>query len=116
MNKYIEHLQEKENRVKESNAKYFDSISTKLPEVLDHIADRFSEIKKVIVFGSFTDGSFNTNSDIDLYIQGLDPTNYYEAKRFIEDSLSIDIDLYTDTDNNDFINNVKSRGVIIYDR
>lgn len=116
MKKYIEHLHEKENRIKDINAKYYESVRSKIPCVMTSITGKYPEIEKVIVFGSFTDGRFNTSSDIDLYIQGLKASQYYEAKRFIEEITGIDIDLYTDTDNADFINKVKSRGKVLYER
>lgn len=116
MDKYREYLMEKEKRIKDDNAIYFESVNKVLPNVFKIVASRFVEIERIIVFGSFTDGSFKICSDLDLYIEGLSAANYFAVKRHIEELLDIDIDLYNDGDNKEFIQKIKSRGVVFYER
>jgi predicted nucleotidyltransferase len=116
VHKYKEYLIEKEKRIKEDNAGYFDSVNSRLPNVFKQAGGRFKEIERIIVFGSFIDGTFNRSSDLDLYIEGLSAANYFAVKRYIEESLDIDINLYNDGDNKDFIKKIKSGGVVFYER
>lgn len=64
MDKYIEFLLEKGKKIKEENINYYNTLNNKLRELLKQVGDRYEEIKRIIVFGSFIDGSFNTNSDM----------------------------------------------------
>ena len=54
------------------------------------------------------EGRFSRNSDIDIYIEGLKPENYYKALHKLEE-------LYTDTDSRDFIEKIKARGIVLYE-
>ena len=116
MDKYKEYLMEKEKRIKKENTEYFDSVKSRLPNVFKEIGSRYDEIERIIVFGSFIDGTFSIDSDLDLYIEGLSAEKFFVVKRYIEESLDIDIDLYNDGDNKDFIKRIKSRGVVFYER
>ena len=116
MDKYKEYLMEKEKRIKKENTEYFDSVKSRLPNVFKEIGSRYDEIERIIVFGSFIEGTFSIDSDLDLYIEGLSAEKFFVVKRYIEESLDIDIDLYNDEGNKDFIKRIKSRGVAFYER
>lgn len=79
-------------------------------------SNRFPAIKKIIIFGSYLNDRFNKNSDLDLYIEKITGEDFYNIKRILEDKLEIDVDIYTQTDSQEFIDKIKERGEILYER
>jgi predicted nucleotidyltransferase len=81
-----------------------------------------TEIKKIVLFGSYAKGIATPNSDIDLYlvsngaITGFD---FFELKAKIEDEFDIEIDLIPDVDvipNSSIEQQINEHGVIVYER
>lgn len=110
------YLYKREKEKKRKNEEFRIEIEKKLHDTLPEIVKQFNSIEKVIIFGSFLDERFKMNSDLDLYIEELTGEDFYILKRLLEDNLNIDLDVYTQTDDQAFINKVKERGEVLYER
>ena len=53
-------------------------LSNEITELLNNIFSRYSDIEKVVVFGSRAKGTAKYNSDIDLAIFGIDDDLFIE--------------------------------------
>ena len=98
------------------NEELRNSIKKELEKSIISITNQFGAIQKIIVFGSFVNGGFNKFSDIDMYMMGLGAEDYFEVKRILEDMIDTDVDLYNDSDREEYIEKIKKRGVLIYER
>lgn len=116
MGNYYLFLMEREEKFKLKNTEYRREIGQKLSVAFREIAGRFGSIRRIYVFGSFIQGNFNHFSDIDMYAEGLGAEDYFEVKRLIEEMVGVDIDLFNDTDKTEFLERVKKRGEILYER
>jgi predicted nucleotidyltransferase len=59
---------------------------------------------------------FNSDSDVDLYMEELKAEEYFEVKRALEEMLNLNVDLYTQGDQHRFVERIKQSGVMIYER
>ena len=72
-------------------------------------------ISKVVVFGSVSDGTPDTLSDVDLLVMPLKNIHYWDFRHELEEEVDLPIDLYTDLDDADFVDKILDRGETIYE-
>jgi len=72
-------------------------------------------ISRAFLFGSIRAGSCRKDSDIDLYVEGVDPESYWDLWREIEQHSGQTVDLYCDRDDPRFVQRVRERGELIYE-
>jgi len=95
-----------------------DSISKELREkILVHGKKIFRayNIDRVVLFGSVVTGKAHAKSDIDLVVFGLSKDKYWSFKSDIEDATGRVVDIYTDQDDEVFIQKQLARGEILYE-
>lgn len=112
---YIAHFKKREKEKAEQRKKVAQQALKEVKKKVPALTGDFPEIKKIMLFGSLAEGRFGRSSDIDLYIEGLKPENYYKALHKLEDLLGKEVELYTDTDSKDFIEKIKTRGIVLYE-
>ena len=71
-------------------------------------------IKKVILFGSVLTGKCTTNSDIDMLLIPLADKDFWQIRHELEEAIGCRIDIYTQTDEPQFIEKIMARGKVIY--
>ncbi|BAH06870.1 nucleotidyltransferase family protein [Clostridium kluyveri] len=94
-------------------------IDDKLKTELEVIFSRYTEVKKVLLFGSRARGDNRHNSDIDLCIFGEGVTHLILAKinmdiNELDTCLSFDILSINELSKEELIKNILKEGVIIY--
>lgn len=94
-------------------------INDKLLKTLYDIFGKYSEIEKVILFGSRARGDNKANSDVDLCIFGEKLTHLVYAKvtmdiNEINTPLSFDILNFNELNKKELIDNILKEGVEIY--
>jgi len=81
-----------------------------------------TKVRKLVLFGSYAEGTASEDSDIDLYmvsdgeITGL---AFYDLKSRIEDAFVMDIDLLPDLDvipESPLARQINESGVVIFER
>jgi predicted nucleotidyltransferase len=72
-------------------------------------------LKRAYVFGSVLKGACRQDSDIDLYVEGLDPERFWDLWKDLENQTDEAIDLYCQRDDPLFIQKIKERGRMIYE-
>ncbi len=72
-------------------------------------------ISKVVLFGSVADERCDPTSDIDILVQPLPAARYWDFRREIEEEMNSTVDIYTDSDDPDFVKKILSRGEIVYE-
>ena len=81
-----------------------------------------TKVEKLVLFGSYANGTASENSDIDLYMNSngaITGLAFYELKSQIEDAFDTDIDLLPDLDiipNSPVERQIDEFGVVIYER
>jgi len=113
---YYSFLENREKAIKRINNEYREAAGQRLKSAIINFTGQYKSIERIFIFGSFVNGDFNRYSDIDIYMEGLSAADYYDARRKLEDMLGIDMDLYTDGDQKDFIEKIKRKGVLVYER
>lgn len=106
----------KEKWVKERNAKIQRAAAVKqrLIKQGQKLFEKY-KISKVVLFGSVEAGSCGPDSDIDLYVEPLAKTKYWDFLHEIQELLEVKMDLYTESDNQDFVEKIIARGEVIYE-
>ena len=72
-------------------------------------------LSQVYVFGSVTRRFCRADSDIDLYVEPINPEKYWELWREIEEHTQEKIDLYCQRDDPVFVRKIKEHGWLIYE-
>lgn len=67
----------RENRLRRLRS-LAESVKEDLDGVVEVLAGRYA-VKKVVLFGSLAGGRFAEGSDIDIAVEGLDSTEFFEA-------------------------------------
>jgi predicted nucleotidyltransferase len=116
MNPYYSFLEQREETARKKAAEFQVKTKERLDQAVKQITEQYPAIEQIVVFGSLVDDSFNEASDIDIYMEGLPSAHYFEARRLLEEITDLDIDLYNQGDRPEFIERVKKRGVIVYER
>jgi predicted nucleotidyltransferase len=81
---------------------------------LDPIFKKFA-LSRVFVFGSTLSNHCHAQSDIDLYVEGIAPEQYWDLWRELEECVQEPVDLYCDRDNATFTQKILERGMMIYE-
>ena len=94
-------------------------IEDKLKIELENIFKEYSEIEKVVLFGSRARQDNKYNSDIDLCLFGNQITHLIHAKVVmdideINTPLSFDILNFNELNKEKLIENIKNEGIVIY--
>ena len=116
MDKYYSYLSRREESRQKRIKEFKQEKKEQINKCISDLISKFESISKVIIFGSFLSDNFNFNSDIDLYIENIPVEEYYNVRRKLEECIKLDVDLYTQTDNNNFIEKIKNRGEVLYER
>ncbi len=104
--------------------KYIHEINSGLSEStiqkINSIFIRYSNVNKVILYGSRAKGSFKNGSDIDLTIdaENLSFSELLKIENEIDDLLlpySIDLSIKTHIDSNSLIEHIDRVGVVFFD-
>ena len=75
---YLKYWQERQIKQDLENQRLAQQARQKLPEVLELLIDKF-QANKIILFGSLAKGTFHQESDIDLAVAGIEPSQYFKA-------------------------------------
>ena len=94
-------------------------IDDKLKLELENVFNKYSEIEKVILFGSRARQDNRYNSDVDLCLFGEKITHLVQAKIVmdideINTPLSFDILNFNELTKEKLIENIKNEGIVIY--
>jgi predicted nucleotidyltransferase len=116
MDAYRSSWSAREAAEREMNRERNADAMQKLLAAVPVLTERFSGIKKIVLFGSLAEVFFRRDSDIDLFIADLSGEEYYEAKRTLEDITRLDVDLYYQNDRVEWIERIERKGKIIYKR
>lgn len=96
-------------------------LKEKTIEQINKIFAKYSQIEKVILYGSRAKGSFKHGSDIDLTLigNGLNLSIINKISLAIDDMLlpyTFDISIYDQISNSDLIKHIEMVGVAFYER
>jgi predicted nucleotidyltransferase len=89
---------------------YKQLIADRCPSVFQKFG-----IDKVVVFGSIIEDRFMKSSDIDMWVQGLPSEEYWSFLHEMEETIGIPIDLYTEKDDQIFVEKILIRGEVVYE-
>lgn len=107
-------LKEKWKRERLAKEKQAKKMKTVLLKKGVPVFKRFG-IQKVVLFGSVADNRSGERSDIDLLVIPLSAESFWNCRRELEQELDFPIDLYTQDDDQTFINKILQRGEVIYE-
>jgi len=116
MDKYYSYLSRREKSRQKRIKEFKQEKKELIHKCISDLIFKFESISEVIIFGSFLSDNFNFDSDIDLYIENIPVEEYYNVRRKLKECIKLDVDLYTQTDNNKFIEKIKNRGEVLYER
>lgn len=68
----------RERQRRDAEARRAQSVREKLAEVAHVLANEFG-VRKIVLFGSLTEGRLPEDSDVDLLVEGLANARYFEA-------------------------------------
>jgi predicted nucleotidyltransferase len=88
----------------------------KIKEFIPSLCHDYSSIQKIVLFGSLAQGSITPQSDVDFYIEGIGPEEFWRLRLRLERQLNRDIDLITDQDDSDFVNLALTHSITLYER
>ena len=72
-------------------------------------------ISRAYAFGSVLNAACRKDSDLDLYVEDLHPSSYWELWKELENQTGERVDLYCQRDERNFIQKIKERGQLIYE-
>ena len=78
------------------------------------IFEKYS-IKKVFLFGSVLKKKCSNNSDIDILLMPLNDDDYWKIRFDLEQAIGFPIDVYSQSDDPQFIKKIMERGEVIYE-
>ena len=116
MNKYKAFLLEKEANEKEKSRRISSDTINALKEYIPEIVKKYPSIKKIVVFGSVSNKSMNEYSDVDMYVDNLTPSHYWELLGALSIRLDRNVDLLTPDDDPYFTSIIKKYGEVLYER
>ncbi len=105
-------LRRKKERVQQ--AKEEANRKEKILQDLFHIFFKHG-VLRAYLFGSVNAGACRKNSDIDLYVEGVDPSAFWDLWKDLENQSHENIDLYCDRDDPIFVRKIRKRGKLIYE-
>ncbi len=72
-------------------------------------------IKKVFLFGSVLEKKCSTDSDIDILLTSLNESDYWKIRAELEKAVGFHVDVYSQSDDPQFIKKIMERGELIYE-
>jgi len=81
---------------------------------IERILEKYGA-SRAILFGSVVQGFCRNDSDIDIYVEGVEPQRYWDLWRELEQHTEERVDLYCDRDNPVFVRKIKERGRVLYE-
>lgn len=93
-------------------------LSAEIKEKLDKIVDYLKNIgcSKVLLFGSYAEGSIHENSDIDIAVSGISTLDFFKAIAKLPLLINNPIDLVDFNDlPSQFQNSIQKDGIILYE-
>jgi predicted nucleotidyltransferase len=72
-------------------------------------------VLRAYIFGSVNAGACRKDSDIDLYVEGVEPSAFWNLWKDLENQSNENIDLVCDRDDPVFVQKIKKRGKLIYE-
>ena len=78
------------------------------------IFEKYS-IRKVFLFGSILEKKCTVNSDIDILVMPLKDENYWKLRFDLETAIGCPVDLYSQTDEAQFVKKIMDRGEVVYE-
>lgn len=94
-----------------------NDILRKMKEAVPEFLARFDSVEKVAAIGSIAKKEFYClRSDVDILIKGLKKEDYFEAFRFWEDRLGVQIDLVREEEVTQKIRSILKEEVLIYEK
>ena len=82
----------------------------------------FSQVKKVVLYGSRATGNYKNGSDIDLTLFGEEDLTIHVMRKIMNklDDLSlpytIDLSVFRDMDDPDVVEHIKQTGIVFYEK
>jgi predicted nucleotidyltransferase len=117
MNEYGRSLLERENRRRDESLARSEEILVRLKRLIAEVAPSYPEIGTVSVFGSVARKTAAEESDIDLFVDHLDPEHFWKLMGLVSRELGRDVDIITEDDaNKGFVSLVAPQGEVIYAR
>ena len=110
--KYIKNIEDvRKERLKKLKRKYEEEIKT-----IKSIAKNF-KLKRVYIFGSFINGNYHFNSDIDIAVEGIDYSEFLKFYSVLlkKISLPVDVKIYEDF-KPEIQKDIKRKGKIVYEK
>ncbi len=75
---YLKYWKTRQIKEESYNKQLAKQVREQLPSIIKLLVDEF-KANKIILFGSLAKGGFNENSDIDLAVAGIEPSQYFKA-------------------------------------
>ncbi len=112
------YLTQRYQRRKEALEKQRITLLNKLETKINHFVQEFPTVERVIIFGSLIKpGYFNEFSDVDIAVENLPNSKYWQAFGWFENLLDMEnIDLVRIEEARPSILKYIKQGKIIYDR
>ena len=89
---------------------------SRLKACIPEIVEKYPTIKKIVVFGSVIAHSMNRFSDIDIYVDTVAPSMYWNLMSDFSRYMGRDIDLLTPDDDSYITGIILKKGKMIYER
>lgn len=98
-------------------AEQHDLSSQRRSALLNNGATIFEKysIKKVFLFGSVLEKKCTINSDIDILLIPLNDADYWKIRFDLEEAIGFPIDIYSQSDDPQFVKKIMGRGEMIYE-
>ena len=72
-------------------------------------------IKKAILFGSVLKERCTPRSDIDLFLTPLNDRDFWKIRHELEEATNCSVDVYSQSDDSQFVDKIIARGKTIYE-
>lgn len=114
--KYIDYWRNRQIRENQYHKKLADQARQEAKLIVDFLVQQYN-VQRVILFGSLTRNRFVAESDIDLAVEGLSATNYFEILAQVNrlSSRWVDLKLWQDLEPY-FQSRVLETGEVLYAR
>ncbi|RJP30998.1 MAG: hypothetical protein C4527_08660 [Candidatus Omnitrophota bacterium] len=73
-------------------------------------------VQRIVLFGSVLKERCEESSDLDILAMPIPNDRYWQCLHDLREATGVDVDLYTENDNAEFVKKVLRRGEIIYER